>query len=785
MRSRFPSDPWRLQETKLDLNFLGQSESIFALANGHLGLRGNLDEGEPNGLSGTYLNSVHELRPLPHAEAGYGYPEAGQSIINVTNGKLIRLLVDDEPFDVRYGKVRRHSRTLDFRTGLLQREVEWVSPAGKGVKVTSTRLVSFTQRAIAAIDYRVEPLDERTRVVVQSELVANEPLPLSRLDDPRDGEDLQSPLVAQHQVELEMGAALIHRTTRSAITVAAVMDHLVEGPEGTLIDCDVSADIARLSVATVLDPGKVLRVTKFLAYGWSEMRSRQALLDQGMAALTAARHTGWDGLCRDQREFLDNFWDSADVEVEGDPEIQLAVRLGLFHVLQAGARAERRPISAKGLTGTGYDGHAFWDSEVYVLPALTYGYPKAAGDALRWRHSILPKARDRAETLGLKGAAFPWRTISGEECSGYWPAGTAGFHLNAGIAYAVTRYLDATEDAEFDREVGTELLIETARLWTSLGHFDRESHFRIDGVTGPDEYSAIADNNVYTNLMAQHNLRAAADAAERNPSQAQRRGVHRAEVITWRDAADSMRIPYDTRLEVHPQSEGFTMHQAWDFEHTPPEKYPLLLHYPYFDLYRKQVVKQADLVLAMYLHPKAFTLEQKARNFAYYEAITVRDSSLSSAIQAVLAAELGHLDLAFDYLGETALVDLSDQQSNTADGVHLAAMAGVWTALVAGFGGFRVADGGVSFAPRLPEKLIRLRFSLSYRDSRISVEVDKESASYTLKHGKPISLVHHGDQFDLGEGTDVTLPIPPLARHAAPTQPHGRKPIRRGPEQSS
>lgn len=784
MKPRFAPDPWRLHESNLDLDFLPQIESIFALANGHLGLRANLDEGEPNGTPGTYLNSVHELRPMPYAEDGYGYPEAGQSIINVTNGKLIRLLVDDEPFDVRYGKVLTHTRTLDLKTGLLHREVEWVSPAGKAVKVSSTRLVSFTQRAIAAIDYRVEPLDERTRVVVQSELVANEPLPWSGEDDPREGADLGAPLIAEHQVQMELGAALIHRTQRSGITLAAVMDHVIDGPESTLTDCDVFADTARLSVATVLEPGKVLRITKFLAYGWSEVRSRQALLDQSMAALTAAQHTGWDGLCAEQREFLDRFWDSADVEVEGDAEIQQAVRLALFHVLQAGARAERRPIAAKGLTGTGYDGHTFWDSEIFVLPLLTYGFPKGAGDALRWRHSILPKARERARTLGLKGAAFPWRTISGEECSGYWPAGTAGFHLNAGIAYAVTRYLDATEDDEFDREVATELLVETARLWLSLGHFDREGTFRIDGVTGPDEYSAIADNNVYTNLMARHNLRAAADAAERNTVQAQRRGVHRGEVAAWREAAGAMFVPYDRRLEVHPQSEGFTMHQLWDFDNTPPEKYPLLLHYPYFDLYRKQVIKQADLVLAMYLQPNEFTREQKARNFQYYEALTVRDSSLSSAIQAVLAAELGHRALAFDYLGETALVDLSDLQGNTSDGVHLAAMAGVWTALVAGFGGFRSAGAEVTFSPRLPEKLIRLKFHLCYRGSKFSVEIGRESARYTLKEGKPITLKHHGDEFVLAAGVEVDLPIPVLEPRASPSQPYARRPTRRGPELS-
>jgi alpha,alpha-trehalose phosphorylase len=350
-----------------------------------------------------------------------------------------------------------------------------------------------------------------------------------------------------------------------------------------------------------------------------------------------------------QRAYLDQFWDRADVELDGDMELQQAVRFALFHTLQAGARAEQRAIAAKGLTGPGYDGHTFWDSERFILPVLTYAAPQAAGDALRWRHATLDLARERAAQLGLAGAAFPWRTIRGHECSGYWPAGTAAFHVNGDIADAVIRYQAVSGDESFERDVGLELLVETARLWRSLGHHDREGRFRIDGVTGPDEYSAITDNNVYTNLLAQRNLRAAADAVARHPRHAAELGADLEEAAAWRDAARDMVIPWDEALGIHPQSEGFTNHQVWDFEETRPEQYPLLLHFPYFDLYRKQVVKQADLVLALHICGDAFTEEEKARDFAYYEALTVRDSSLSAGTQAVIAAEVGHLELAYDY----------------------------------------------------------------------------------------------------------------------------------------
>ena len=780
----FTIEEWKIRETHLHLDILAQTESIFALSNGHIGLRGNLDEGEPYGLPGTYLNSFYELRPLPYAEAGYGYPESGQTVINVTNGKLIRLLVDDEPFDVRYGKLQSHERELDLRDGVLRRSVRWTSPTGRTVKVSSVRMTSFTQRAIAAISYEVEPLDAPVRVVLQSELVANEALP-DQGRDPRAGIVAASPLVCEEHLAQGTVGLLVHRTRVSHLRIGAAMDHHIEGPAKTVVTSESSPNVARVSITAQLKPGERLRIVKLIAYGWSGQRSRPAIHDQVIAALSAARLTGWEGLLGEQRAYLDDFWVRADVELEGDPQIQQAVRLALFHVLQAGSRGEQRMIPAKGLTGPGYDGHVFWDTEIFVLPMLTLTLPRAAADALRWRHSTLEQARKRARQLGLRGAAFPWRTIRGEECSGYWPASTAAFHINADIAYAVAYYIEATGDTAFEEEVGLELLVETARLWRSLGHFDAAGRFRIDGVTGPDEYSALADNNVYTNLLAQHNLRWAVEAARRYPQAAQELGVDDGELASWREAAERMLIPYDERLGVMPQDESFTEHEVWDFADTAPDQYPLFLHFPYFDLYRKQVIKQADLVLAMQLRSDAFTAEQKARNFAYYEPLTVRDSSLSAATQAVLAAEVGQLQLAYDYLGEAALMDLDDLEHNVRDGVHIASLAGSWTALVAGFGGLRSHDGSLSFAPRLPDGIIRLAFRVMFRGRSLRVEVRATEATYRLLDGLPLVVWHHGDEITLSVDEAVTRPISPMQAGPRPTQPAGRTPAVREARRSS
>ena len=779
--SAYSVEPWALCERELNLDLLAKSESVFALANGHIGLRANLDEGEPHGLPGSYLSGFYESRRLPYAESGFADPEAGQTVVNVTDGKIIRLLVDDEPFDVRYGVLRAHERTLDFRAGVLRRTLEWESPAGCAVRITSTRMVSFVQRAVAAICWEVEPVDTSTRVVVQSELVANQPLPPEATPDPRDGEVLGSVLEPEDAVHSGLGAVLAHLTSCSRLRVAAGMDHVVEAPRQIDTSIESQPDLARLTVSSQLEPGERLRVVKFVAYAWSAARSLPAVRAQVSAALAEARQTGWDGLAAAQRRYLDEFWEQGDVEIDGDTQLQQAVRFALFHVLQAGARGEGRAIAAKGLTGSGYDGHAFWDTETFVLPMLTYTEPSAAAHALRWRHSTLDLARDRARLLGLRGAAFPWRTIAGEECSGYWPAGTAGFHIGADIADAVARHQAAVGDPAFERSYGLELLVETARLWRSLGHHDSDGRFRIDGVTGPDEYSALADNNVYTNLMAQRNLREAADAAERHRDRSQELGVDSEETASWRDAARTMHVPYDEALGVHRQAEEFTEHQRWDFAGTSLDQYPLLLHFPYFDLYRKQVVKQADLVLAMHLRGDAFTPDEKARNFAYYEALTVRDSSLSACTQAVIAAEVGQLDLAFDYFAEAALLDLGDLHHNTRDGLHIASLAGTWIAAVAGFGGMRDHNGALTFAPRLAPPLTRLSFRLRFRGRCLHVEVHPDRAAYRLLSGEPLGIHHHGEPVTVTIETAEGRAIPPLsATTKRPTQPEGRAPIPRG-----
>ncbi len=771
--------PWAHSQTGWSATFAAQNESLLALSNGYLGMRGTLDEGQPSAVPGTYLNGFFETPPIPYADRGYGDPNSNQVLVGVTDGTRIRLLVEDEPLDVRSGTVLEHERTLDLRDGMLVRSLRWCSPKGQEIQVRTRRLVSLAHREVAAIEYEVEPTERPLRLTVHSELVA-EHRDAHESVDPRAGAALPNgtliPVLEAHD---RRRAVLVHRTRVSGHVVAAGMDHVTDDSHGDESIEVIDGSLARWSLTATVQPGRPLRLVKLLAYHWAADGDPASLAADAQRSLDSSSALGFEELAARQRTALEAVWARADIELEGDPEIQHALRYALFQLHQNSAHAAGHAIPAKGLTGPGYDGHTFWDTEIFLLPVLTYCAPEHVGAALRWRASTLAAARDKAHRLGLRGAAFPWRTIDGEECSGYLPAGTAAFHINADIAHAVARYIGATDDERFECEAGAPLLVETARLWASLGYHDerRGGRFSIDGVTGPDEYSPLVDNNLYTNVMARANLRAAADIVERLGNAAP--AVDPAEVATWRRAADAMTIPYDPALGVHLQDEDFARHAPFDFDALAPGDYPLLLHVPYFQLYRRQVIKQPDLVLAMALRGDSFTAAEKRANFAYYEALTVRDSSLAAGTQAILAAEVGDVQLAYDYLAEATLLDHHDTAHNTADGLHLAALAGGWMAVILGLGGARQHDGHLSFSPRLPKPLSRIAFPFSFQGRHLHVAITQVSASYELRSGSPLEIEHWDKPLTVTRKRPVVRALPPPTPIPTLRQPPGRAPSSR------
>ncbi len=756
-------EPWVLREPTLDVDDLPRTAALLTVGNGYLGVRGVLEEQRPSVPGGTLLSPVHERYPHDYPEHAYGYPEHEDRLEPVLDPCGVALDVDGEPFDVRTGTLEHHERRLDLRTGVLEREAVWTSPGGTTVEVRTRRWVSLVRRELVVATYEVRtPRGARVRV-----------RPVPGCAGPTS--DASGPGLVTEACGYEPGATWVaQRTVLAGVGAVLATAHAVSA-SGDARHGWAPADHGAVLEAE-LGAGGAVRMTTHAAYACGR-RPVENLLADARAVLSDAADAGDDALEAEHRAFLDDVWERADVVVEGDDELQQAVRLAVLHTVQAAAAVEGTGLRAKGLTGTGYHGHTFWDAESFVLPVLDHVLPAAAAAHLRWRHATLPRAVERARTLGLPGAAFPWRTITGTECSGYWPASTAAVHVTADVTLAVVRHVAVTGDADLEREIGVDLLVHGARFWMGRGHQDPDGAFHVHGVTGPDEYTAVVDDNTYTNLAVARSLAAAADVTGRHPDEARRLGVDDDERARWTAAAAGVVVPYADDLGVTEQSAGFTRHPVWDFARAPDGWTPYEDRVHYTELYRHQLVKQADLVLALVVAGDRFTTEQKRRDFAYYEPLTVRDSSLSASVQAVVAAELGHLTLAHAYTRECAFLDLHDLRRETQEGVHVAAMAGTWDALVSGFGGLRLDGAGVHLAPRLPPGISRLVFRVQVDGSRVEVDARRDAVTYRLLTGGHAAL-HHGDEplVLTSAEPEVRRALEPVAEPSPPRQPPGREP---------
>ena len=774
-RPLYPVDAWRIRELEFDPVHAARNETIFALANGHLGLRGNLEEQAGNVVHGTYVNGFYEESPIVYGEVAHGFARNHQVMLNVVDGQRIQLYVGDDPLDLATGTVEAYERVLDLRTGVVTRTVRWRSPGGVTVKVVARRLVSFTYPSIAAIDYAVTPVRGRAALRITSRLdarVRNQ----DQVDDPRVGAHLpEGSLLGIHHESSGTWGAVVQRTRNTRLSVAAAADHVLLGAEAVLHGVTTSAvadeDGVTLTIDARVPRGMTIGLTKLLAYCTSLDHPEETLVARAREAIDAARGDGFDGLVAAQRRVLDRFWAASDVEIDGDGALQQAVRFNLFGLFQSAGRDGRTGLAAKGLTGEGYEGHYFWDTEIFALPFFVYTQPAIARALLQFRVGTLDKARQRAIDLSQRGALYPWRTIAGLEASAYFPASTAQYHINADIAYAIGKYVAATGDRSLLLEGGAEVVFETARLWADLGDYipARDGAFCINEVTGPDEYTALVNNNGYTNLMAQAHLRYAAQLADELAAEAPdafgelagRIGLDATEVAEWRRAADLMRIPRDVTLGIHAQDDAFLDRAPWDFAGTPPDHYPLLLHYHPLVIYRHQVLKQSDIVLAQVLLSSRFTAADKKRNFDYYDPLTTRDSSLAPCIESVAAAELGYADTAYRYFMLTARMDLDDVNRNVSHGVHIAAMAGAWVSLVYGFAGLRDDDGTAGFAPRMPTAWSRLRFRVLLGTSRLQVTITRDTVSYQVLEGPPAEIRHFGRPVAVSPGSPTVIALTP------------------------
>jgi alpha,alpha-trehalose phosphorylase len=764
----YPADPWRLVETAYNPDFIEQTETLFALSNGLLGIRAAFEEGNPRYRTTTLLNGFHETWPISYPEAAHGFASTGQTILPVPDGTTIRLLVDDEPLTCATTEVRHFERVLDMRRATLERTVVYQLADGRRFRVETTRFVSLAQRHMACIRYAVTALDGPGRFVISSLLHTPVPHVDDAAPDPRRARAFEGDTLRPDGEQVDDARVVrIYRTANSGLAVAAGMDHQFDPAVVTRTGTRVEEGRAYVAFEVDARADEPVTINKWLAYHHGP---EDAVELAGRAALTLrrARSAGYASALAEHEEVVAAFWERSEIVWEGAPAGQEAMHFSLFTLLQAALRSEGHGIPAKGLTGTGYEGHYFWDTEAYVVPFLVHTSPEVARSLLMHRVRMLPGARRRAAEVGCSGALFPWRTINGEEASAYYAAGTAQYHIDADIAYALDLYVRVTGDADFLFRHGVELLIETARMWAGLGFFSerRGGRFVIHRVTGPDEYTTVVDNNLFTNLMAAENLRLAADAVDRVRTESpadhrrvvDRTGLADDEVAAWRRAAEQIYVPYDDAAGVHLQDDGFLDQAPWDFAGTAPERYPLLLHFHPLVIYRHQVIKQADVVLATVMLPERFSPRERRRIFAYYDPLTTGDSSLSECIQAVAAADAGDYRSAEEYLVDAAAVDMADTAGNLRDGVHVASAAGTWMAVVYGFAGYRWRTDVPEFSPMLPTRSHRLRFPLLLGGSLLDVDIEEEVVTYRVRSGGPITARHDGRRFTVSTDVPVSFP---------------------------
>lgn len=749
----YPIEPWAITETAFSTAHNYRNETTFSLSNGYIGTRGTFEEGYDfdvdTGMEGNFINGFYESEEIRYGEANFGSPILSQSLLNLPNLKETRLILDDEVFDMRTGTVEEYKRTLHLKEGILSRELTWQSPKGKRIRINIRRLVSFAHKNILAVSYFVTSINYTGSITFCSRLQADVENHTRKTNPIVDygpfGRKLEpEACYAKDQVLFYQGI-----TSGSKLSTACGSIHTFRGNKSEIStkQGELSAEI---TYASTLKTGEEAVLEKFICYT-SDLDMEKACLEQFVQnKLAQVSKGGYAAMETEQKAYMEELWSNTDVKIEGNDALQQGIRFNLFHIMQSAGRDGQTGMGAKGLSGEGYEGHYFWDTEMYVMPVFIYTNPQLAKKLLDYRYHTLGKARSRARILGHeKGALYPWRTINGEEASTYFPLGTAQYHINADIAYALQLYVDVTGDVKYLEEKGAEILIETARVWADVGSFaeSKGGKYCICSVTGPDEYNVLVDNNFYTNLMARENLRAAWNAVEylkehapdRYQELVQKLEFNPKEADLWKKIIEDMYFPYDEKRKIFPLDDGFMMRKPWDESKIPEEKRAWLYenYHPLF-IMRHRMSKQADSILGMYLHSNFFSQEELRRNYDFYQEVTLHHSSLSTCIFGILACQIGYYEEAYQYFSQSARMDLDDYHNNFYAGIHAANMAGTWQAVINGFAGLRTNEGVLRLRPYLPETWKSCQFRITYHTSTIEITIKNGEVNCELLKGSKI-----------------------------------------------
>ena len=686
-------------------------ETIFALGNGQMGVRAS-DPIQASATAGTLINGFFESSPITYGEAAFGYAKDHQTIVNLPDSRQITVTTDT---GVAFTHSERLATNLNLQTGELHEQFVLTTDSGKTVQLDVLSVMGQTTSNYG-IQYTFTGQTYTGKLRVKKALLEGSATVDS--DDPR---KTQQVTTLSYSTDLVTPA-----DQRMEVVTRHSHLHIMMQLLGLDGDLDTEIDIAT--------PQTLHYIVRVAGVG-------QELANVEPVAFATIQ--------QDSADFWDHVWAQGALEIDGDDSLTQALQYNVFQLNQAAGRDGLTNIAAKGLSGTGYEGHYFWDTEMYMLPYFIYTQPQLAKALLMYRHHILPQAKERAKTLGVNaGALFAWRTINGEEASAYYPAGTAQYHIDGDIAFAVGRYFEVTQDTDFLNAAGFEIVLETARFWANFGAWRIDGdgqRFEFFDVTGPDEYTAIVNNNYYTNRMAKHNLDlVAALKPFVKPDVLAKLGVTEDELAQLQKIAAGIYLPFNAEHQINAQDDSFFDKPIWPFDETPKANYPLLLHYHPLTIYRYQVAKQADTLLAEYLYPADTDAAQLQREYDYYEKVTTHDSSLSRSIFSMIAARLGNEDAAYRYFMDTAKMDLVDLQGNAEDGLHMANLGGSWLAMTTGFAGMTVVDGQLSLSNHLPKQWHGLTFRILFQGRRLQVHLDHDELAVVLLEGDALDVMLDG-----------------------------------------
>lgn len=720
-------------------------ETIYSIGNGHLGVRdSNPLQGNSDlylGSPGLFVNGFYDYYPLNYGEKYSNYPENDQVINRLFDPRYLRIQIGDSDSATTFFDSKILDKNLDMQTGQLTETFEVTTPLQERFHLIIKSFASLADDRLYGVHYTILPLNFDGKITLTKAHPDVNQLSRTSVNDVRVKES-GGLLHGWPLAEAGIPAMLI-KTARShqALTAAWKLDQV-----------DTAISVHQLPAET---PGYQLSVNglKNTPVQFSFMYGLGTIVTESLTAdpdvLTAVANSEFVAEEKRSAQQWQEFWQHSDVEIDGDPDVQNSLRFNLFQLNQSAGRNGFTNIPAKGLTGNGYGGQYFWDTEIFMLPFFIYTQPQTARKLLQFRAQTLNVSLQQARDLGFAaGATFAWRTINGREASSYWPAGLAQFHINADIAYAVDQYVSVTDDQEFLRTSGFEIILQTARFWLEYGNYtkiDGVNRFGINTVTGPDEYSALVNNNYYTNVMAQHNLALAVEYAQqlrdRDPEVLTRLAVTTAEIQSMADAAKLMLLPYDKGSEVKLQFQGFEQLSRLSLAEIDKGRFPLLLHSHPLTLYHYQVNKQADTVMADILYPEGNSLDQQTRDYEFYESITTHDSSLSRTMFAILAARIGRDTAAYDFFTQSVQTDLRDLQGNTANGVHAGNLGGSWMDVIYGFAGLINNADQFTLTPNLPKQWQRLRFKLQIAGSEYQFDIQSQQVTVQLLTGAGMQMM--------------------------------------------